>query len=165
MLRDARGIRFVHLFAGQDLPADPDHLVGERDDRDVPMAASFHLPKPLAEIRAVSLHMQVERVGALDKKLAQVRVPALAYPAHRRLAAGRVLSRDEPEPGGHPASARKHATVPDRGDDGGCDHRPDAWDRRGATTQLGLFGPLGEISRRLLDLDIDRKPSLPKPME
>ena len=59
MLRDPHGIGFVHALCRQYLPADADHLVGERDDRDVAMTAPFDMPQPFAEVRAVTLHVEV----------------------------------------------------------------------------------------------------------
>jgi hypothetical protein len=62
------------LLACEHVPADPHHLVGERDDGDVSMAARFHMPEPFAEIRAIALHVQAQRMDALDEELPQVRI-------------------------------------------------------------------------------------------
>jgi hypothetical protein len=59
----------------------------------------------------------------------------------------------------------KHVTVAGRGDDRRGDHWADAGDRRGTTTQRRLFGPFGEVTRGVGDLDIDSQPPLAKPME
>ena len=59
---------------------DPDHHVDERDDCDVLMTAPFHLPEPFAEIGAIALHVQVQRMGALDEELLQVDIPRLLIP-------------------------------------------------------------------------------------
>ena len=39
-------IRLVRLLTGEHLPADPDHLVGQRDHRDLPVPARLDLPQP-----------------------------------------------------------------------------------------------------------------------
>jgi len=165
LLRDPHGIGFVHELCRQYFPADSDHLVSERDDRDVAVSAAFDVSQPLAKVRAVSLHMQAQRVGALDKELPGVRIPALADPSQRRLPASGVLTGNEPEPRRHITSPGKHPAVADRGDDRRRDHRADAGDRRGTATQFRLPGPLGQVTRRFVDLDIQGEPSLPQAME
>ena len=49
VLRDRRRVGFVHLLAGQHLPADPDHLVRERDDRDIAVATPLDFAEPLTD--------------------------------------------------------------------------------------------------------------------
>ncbi len=61
-LLDAAGrIRLVLLLAGEHFPADPDHLVGERDHRDLPVPTPLNLAQPRAERRLVALQVQERR--------------------------------------------------------------------------------------------------------
>ena len=95
LLRDAGRIRLVRLLTGEHLPADPDHLVGQRDHRDLPVPARLDLPQPRAERRLITLQVQERGLGALDKELPQVRVPAFADPSEGRRAARGGLARDD----------------------------------------------------------------------
>ena len=53
-LGNAERIRLVHLIGGEHSPADPDHLVGERDYCDLAVTARLDLPQPPAARRSQS---------------------------------------------------------------------------------------------------------------
>ena len=72
---------------------------------------------------------------------------------------------DQSEPGGYVATASEHAAVTDRGDHGRGDHRTNARNRRGAATQRRSLGPLGQVTRGLGNLAVERELSLPEPMD
>lgn len=55
MLLHHAWIRPIDLLTGEDIPADADHLVGERDNGDLSVASRLHAPEPYTEGRLVSL--------------------------------------------------------------------------------------------------------------
>src|SRR3954454_24376539 len=131
---DSRRIRAKLLLTRQDLPTDPDHLVRQRDDGDLAMAANLDVPEPRSEGGLVPFEIEERGLGTLNKELAHVRVSALADPAQCGLATGRGLAWDEAEPSGHVTPPRKHAPISHGGDDGRRDQRTDPWHSQDATT-------------------------------
>lgn len=158
LLGDAGRIRTVRLVGGEHLPADPDHLVGQRDDRHLAVAASFDGPNPLAERRAVPLQVHKGCVGALHKQSTQVRIPAFADGTQCGLPTGRVLTRHDSQPRRHVAPAPKHAPIAHRRDGGGGDQRPDTGDRLDTSARLGLRGPESQFPCRVVNLLVEREP-------
>ena len=71
LLRDADRIRLVRLLACEHFPTDPDHLIGERDHRDLPVPADLDLAEPRAERekRAKIIHAEGEFLAS--EKLAK----------------------------------------------------------------------------------------------
>ena len=165
VLRDSSRVRAKFFLARENLPANAHHLVRQRDDRHLTLSTRLDLAQPSAERRLVAFQIYERGLGALDEELAQVRVSALADRSERRLPARGVLARDQSEPGGHVATASEHAAVTDRGDHGRGDHRTNARNRRGAATQRRSLGPLGQVPRGLGNLDVEREPALPEPMD
>ena len=78
LLPDAGRIRLVRLLACEDLPADPNHLVGKGDHRDLPVAADLDLAQPHAECGLIALQVQKRGLRTLNQKLSEVRVAPFA---------------------------------------------------------------------------------------
>ncbi len=58
LLGHAGRIRLVHLLGREHFPADPDHLVGERDHCDLVVTARLDLPQSFAERGVVPFQVQ-----------------------------------------------------------------------------------------------------------
>jgi hypothetical protein len=67
-------------------------------------------------------------VCATDQQPSEIAVTPFADPTQSCLAAGRVLSRHEPEPSSKLTTTVEHAWVWNRRRDRGCDDRPDPGD-------------------------------------
>src|SRR5690348_11769629 len=93
---------------------DPCQLVGQRHDRDVAMGAGEKPAQPSPKRRLARRQRWHRCSGAVDEQHPQVFVPSLADAEQLRLAAGRVLLGDEPEPGTKVASTPECGTVTDR---------------------------------------------------
>jgi hypothetical protein len=80
-------------------PGDPRQLVGQGDNRNVPVRSRQETPQPCPQRR-----LRLREPGqccprTMDKHHAQVRVATLRDPEELRFAPGRVLPEHKPEPG------------------------------------------------------------------
>jgi len=80
-------------------PDDPCQLGGERDDHHVGVSPGEQLADPCADPRGCLSKMRQGGAGTMDQLGPQVFVASLADPEELGLAASRVLSRRQSEPG------------------------------------------------------------------
>ena len=99
----------------QHRPDNACQLGGERDDHDVGMSSDEQLTYPCADPRGCLGKMRQSGAGAIDQLGPQLFIASLADPEELGLAASRVLSRRQSEPGRQIASLGEGGAVPDRG--------------------------------------------------
>ncbi len=87
----------------QQCPGGAGVLVGQRHGGDLGRLAGDDVGKPWIG-RTASLGVADDGHGAGDKQPTQIVITLLGDPSHALLAAGRVLSRHQPNPGSHLAA-------------------------------------------------------------
>src|SRR6202046_3710600 len=147
--------------APQHRPGDSCQLVGEGNDGNVAMGATYESLRPSAERRVALSHIGQSRARSMDQLPAQVFVAALADPEQLWLAAGRELTGNQAEPRSEIAPALEALSLADGGDKGGWDDRANAWDCRQPASLFVLLHPADELGIEGCDPSIDLGPLRP----
>src|SRR5215471_15080108 len=137
-----RDPRFVVATTRKHSPGDAGELVGERDRQQIAVREAL---RSLLDPWPQGAHCRGgtpldDDVGGLDKEGAEVLVAALGDPPELGAIAGRLLLRDEAEPGGEVASLLEAGTGTDGGHDGARDDRADTGHGHEALTGCIVLG-------------------------
>src|SRR5215813_5330687 len=134
--------RFVVATTRKHGPGDAGELVGERDRQQIAVREAL---RSLLDPRPQGGHCRGgtpldDDVGGLDKEGAEVLVAALGDPPELGAIAGRLLLRDEAEPGGEVASLLEAGTGTDGGHYSARDDRADTRHGHEALTGCIVLG-------------------------
>ena len=110
---------------------------------------------PTTEKIVIPTRRADNRPGTVDEQGPQVRVAAFADPEQPRLAARRVLSRHEPQPGAHLAPVVENARIADLSDESAGDQRPDTASFHQPVGARILAGQALEFARQVFDLGVE----------
>jgi len=109
----------------------------------VPWRPRLKRTHPRAHRDSVSLRSQHDRACSMNQDLAQVRVAAFADSIQSHLATGRMLVRQQPQPGRELPPLAEGCAVTDGGNDRGCNQRSDARDLpQSPTRRIARSDPL-----------------------
>src|SRR5512141_2210113 len=92
------------------------------------MCSRLQLTCPLSDSAPIALAAEKHGTRPVDEHAPQIGVAAFADAAQYGLASGRVLSWNQPQPGGKLASPAERCSVADCGHHGGRNQRADAGD-------------------------------------
>lgn len=148
--REGRGA-VVCAFA-KDGPCDSSHLVGQCDNGDVAMASCRKASQPFAESGRLSLHLHHYGSSAVKHHASQILVAQLADAEQPCLAAGRVLSRNEPQPGCQVSSLSEADAVADGRNQCRRDDRSEPRNLHQALASIVLLGDAGKLGTGFFDL-------------
>ena len=155
------GCRFgVKRFpALQHHPGDPRQLVGQGDDRDIPISPAHQLFRPSAERRGTLGDMGQRGARPVNQLFAQILVAALADPEQLRLAPGSELPRNQAQPCGEIATVVETFRSTDSGNERRCDNRAEARGSSSADWPLRSPSPSERTQHQRLQF-VDRAPPI-----